>query len=75
MTVLIVNPRKGRRVDASRDVLSLAEAINRARPRLTETDQRASVALYRLLGDGKPVTPGEVAAATELPESGDRDAS
>lgn len=52
-----------------RDVHSLADAINRARPYVTETDQRVSIQLYRLLGEGQPVAPAEVAAATELSES------
>ena len=55
-------------MNASRNVRSLAEAINRARPRLTETDQRISLALYRLLGEGEPVTPADLAVATDLPE-------
>ena len=56
-------------MNTSRDVRSLAAAINRARPRLRETDQRLSLALYRLLSEGKPVTPAELVVATDLPAS------
>lgn len=53
----------------AKDVHSLADAINRARPEVTETDQRVIAALYGLLGQGQPVAPSKVAAATELSES------
>lgn len=56
-------------MNALRNVRSLAKAVNRARPRLTETDQRISLALYKLLGEGKPVIPAELAEITDLPES------
>lgn len=54
----------------ARDVHSLADAIDGARPELTETDQRVWLALYGLLGKGQPVTPAALAAATDLSESG-----
>ena len=53
----------------SRDVQSLADAIDRARPEVTETDQHVTTALYKLLGQGRPVAPAELAAAAELAES------
>lgn len=54
---------------AARDIYSLADAIARARPEMTERGQRVSLALYGLLGKGQPVTSSELAAATNLPES------
>jgi alkylmercury lyase len=50
------------------DIESLADAIDRARPHLTETDQQVWLALYRLLGEGVPVSPAQLAAATEVTE-------
>lgn len=49
-------------------VQSLADAINRARPELTDADQQVWLTLYRLLGEGEPVSPEQLAAATELSE-------
>ena len=53
----------------AKDIDSLANAINRARPELTELDQRIWLALYRELGKGQPVAPQELEAVTELSES------
>jgi alkylmercury lyase len=52
----------------ARDIESLADAIDRARPHLTETDQKVWLALYRLLGEGEPVSPARLAAATGVSE-------
>jgi alkylmercury lyase len=51
------------------DIGSLVDAINRARPELTELDQGIWLALYRQLGNGQPVAPRELAAVIGLPES------
>ncbi len=53
----------------ARDVHTLANAINAARPDLTEIDRRVSLALYELLGHGQSVATTQLAAATEVPES------
>ena len=50
------------------DIDSLADAIDRARPDLKESDQQVWLALYRLLGEGGPVSPAQLAAATEVSE-------
>lgn len=50
------------------DIDSLADAIDRARPDLTESDQQVWLTLYRLLGEGGPVSPAQVAAASEVSE-------
>lgn len=52
-----------------RDVQSLADAIDRARPEMSETDRRVAITLYRLLGQGRPVAPADAAGATGLAES------
>ncbi len=51
------------------DVRSIAEAINRARPDTDETDARIIDALYRLLGQGKPVAHADLSAVTGLAEN------
>lgn len=50
-------------------VQSLAAAIDSARPDLTESDQQVWLSLYKLLGEGKAVSPAELAAVTELSEA------
>lgn len=53
---------------AATDIHLLADAIDRARPDLTETDQPVWLALYKLLGEGEPVSPAALAAVTEVSE-------
>ncbi len=54
---------------AETNIQALADAINRARPELEDTDLRVSLALHGLLGRGQPVAPAELALATGVPES------
>ncbi len=56
-------------MSTARDLHSLANAIERARPEVTETDRRITSALYRLFSGGQPVAAAELAAAAELSES------
>lgn len=44
----------------------LAEAIGAAVPALDATEQRIAVGIYRLLARGEPVSPTDVAAATDI---------
>ena len=50
-------------------VQELARKIMRAMPALESSEQQLVVQLYRLLGEGKPVSPRRLAEALNLPEA------
>ena len=47
----------------------LAGKIGDAKPKLEQEEQRVAVALYRLLGQGEPVSPANLARAVSLSET------
>jgi alkylmercury lyase len=48
------------------DIPELAEALNSAFPRLDATDRRIAMAVYRLLGRGRPASVEEIAVASDV---------
>jgi alkylmercury lyase len=68
-----VATRQGKTEREGVAVEELAEAISAAMPALDVTGQQIAVAIYRLMGDGEPVTLEAIARAADIPVDGVED--